>query len=185
MALVKCKECGEQISSKAKSCPKCGSVKKKKTSFLKWVFLIILVVGVYNIANQEHTTNSLTQKATPQKATSLAEKYPIEALSPQQLERVKLVLLDVTPEAKILKTAAVKSQTHQRAYYVGAKFTAPGINEPLTGVWFMTGAKEKPGLVHSVNDLAYEFSKMGMANTTLSKASIADDEYKILEKYLR
>ncbi|WP_394854470.1 zinc-ribbon domain-containing protein [Shewanella xiamenensis] len=31
MALVKCKECGEQVSTKAKSCPKCGA---KRLCFL-------------------------------------------------------------------------------------------------------------------------------------------------------
>ncbi|WP_412514572.1 MULTISPECIES: zinc-ribbon domain-containing protein [Shewanella] len=25
MALVKCKECGEEVSTKAKTCPKCGA----------------------------------------------------------------------------------------------------------------------------------------------------------------
>ncbi|PCQ44939.1 zinc-ribbon domain-containing protein [Citrobacter freundii] len=31
MALIKCKECGEQVSDKAASCPKCGAPIAKKT----------------------------------------------------------------------------------------------------------------------------------------------------------
>ncbi|RVS47000.1 zinc-ribbon domain-containing protein [Citrobacter freundii] len=30
MALIKCKECGEQVSDKAASCPKCGAPIAKK-----------------------------------------------------------------------------------------------------------------------------------------------------------
>lgn len=32
MALKKCRECGNEVSTKAESCPKCGAVLKKKTS---------------------------------------------------------------------------------------------------------------------------------------------------------
>jgi hypothetical protein len=44
MALVKCKECGQEVSQKAGSCPKCGAPLKHK---LGWVgkLLIILLVG--------------------------------------------------------------------------------------------------------------------------------------------
>jgi hypothetical protein len=48
MALIKCKECGEKVSSKAKACPKCGAKPKKKTSFLTWFVLVLflLIVGL-------------------------------------------------------------------------------------------------------------------------------------------
>lgn len=42
MALVKCKECGQEISQKAGSCPKCGAPIKKKTSVITW-----LVAGLF------------------------------------------------------------------------------------------------------------------------------------------
>ena len=37
MALIKCKECGAQVSSEAKACPECG---KGVTSSMKWGVLI-------------------------------------------------------------------------------------------------------------------------------------------------
>lgn len=43
MALRKCKECGKDISTKAKSCPNCGYIPKKKGSCLNYLVLIILV----------------------------------------------------------------------------------------------------------------------------------------------
>lgn len=44
MALIKCSECGNEISVKAKSCPMCGSPQKKKTSALTWTVLIGFVL---------------------------------------------------------------------------------------------------------------------------------------------
>ena len=55
MALIACKECGNQVSDSAAACPKCGAAVAKKSSaggclggFFKWsfvVFLGLIVVG--------------------------------------------------------------------------------------------------------------------------------------------
>lgn len=48
MALTKCKECGEQISTKAETCPKCGAKPPKTTSLLTWIvvaFVVFVVIG--------------------------------------------------------------------------------------------------------------------------------------------
>jgi len=42
MAMKKCKECGNQVSTKAKSCPNCGA-KVKKTSIIMKIFLFFIV----------------------------------------------------------------------------------------------------------------------------------------------
>ena len=42
MSLVKCKECGNKISSSAKQCPQCG-YKKKKLSFWGVIFILALI----------------------------------------------------------------------------------------------------------------------------------------------
>ena len=48
MAMKKCKECGEEISSSAKKCPKCG--KDQRNFFMKhpilYTILIIIVVCI-------------------------------------------------------------------------------------------------------------------------------------------
>lgn len=52
MALIKCKECGANISTKAKSCPSCGAVAPKRTSIFTWLVLIFIVlptaVAIFN-----------------------------------------------------------------------------------------------------------------------------------------
>ena len=49
MAMVKCKECGEKISSKASSCPSCGAPIKKKRSgcgILIIAVFVLFLIGV-------------------------------------------------------------------------------------------------------------------------------------------
>lgn len=47
MALVKCKECGAEVSTKATSCPKCGAKPPKKTSIITWMVLLFIVASVW------------------------------------------------------------------------------------------------------------------------------------------
>lgn len=46
MALIKCKECGEKVSSKAKACPHCGVKPPPETSAFTWLVLIVIVLFV-------------------------------------------------------------------------------------------------------------------------------------------
>lgn len=46
MALVKCKECGNQISKSAKACPQCGAKQKKQVGVLGWLFALFVVLPV-------------------------------------------------------------------------------------------------------------------------------------------
>lgn len=52
MALQPCKECGANVSSKAKTCPHCGALVPKKTSkialILAGLFLLSIFIGVFN-----------------------------------------------------------------------------------------------------------------------------------------
>lgn len=48
MALVKCKECGSEVSTKAKVCPKCGAKAPKKTSLFTWLVAVILAMVMFN-----------------------------------------------------------------------------------------------------------------------------------------
>ncbi len=64
MALIKCKECGTEISKKAKECPKCGAPAKKKTSLFTWIITIFFGLWVIGyIANPNSGTSSLTSSA--------------------------------------------------------------------------------------------------------------------------
>ena len=51
--LIKCKECDNQLSDIAKSCPHCGYiVEKNKTGFMQWVgFVIVLIIAIPFLQN--------------------------------------------------------------------------------------------------------------------------------------
>jgi RNA polymerase subunit RPABC4/transcription elongation factor Spt4 len=80
MALVKCKECNEEVSTKAKTCPKCGAKAPKKTSLFTWLVLIIIVVFIYSASktptsNTSNVTTS-TKSNTPVKIKEVVKKTP-------------------------------------------------------------------------------------------------------------
>ncbi len=62
MALVECKECGESVSTKAKTCPRCGAEAPKKTSFFTWLVLLFIVFIVYS-AGQSPTPTTNTKSS--------------------------------------------------------------------------------------------------------------------------
>lgn len=46
MALMKCHECGGDVSSEAKTCPKCGVVPRSKSNKLQTVFGVLFAVAM-------------------------------------------------------------------------------------------------------------------------------------------
>ena len=62
MALVKCKECGEQVSTKAKTCPKCGAAAPKKTSAFTWI--VALFFGAIIFAAMQGNDTSSPSRTT-------------------------------------------------------------------------------------------------------------------------
>lgn len=66
MAMKKCKECGEEISSSAKKCPKCG--KDQRNFFMQhpviYTILILVVLGMFMGGSEETTNTSKTTLTT-------------------------------------------------------------------------------------------------------------------------
>lgn len=76
MAVVKCKECGGQVSTKAASCPSCGAKAPKKTSRVAWLALIVVALLAYQAATNDAPPKPPAQAATP------AAKAPPEPKGP-------------------------------------------------------------------------------------------------------
>lgn len=74
MAMKKCKECGEEISTKAKACPKCGAVAPKKTSLFTWIILIFIIFIVYAVSQTPSTsTRSSSSKSSSSQSSSIVK----------------------------------------------------------------------------------------------------------------
>lgn len=89
MALTKCKECGNDVSTTAKACPKCGAKVKKPTSLAMKVLLGVLGFGIVAaMLGGEPSTPAASRTDTPAekiknaappidpKAMARAEKIP-------------------------------------------------------------------------------------------------------------
>lgn len=79
MALVKCKECGEDVSTKAKTCPKCGAKAPKKTSLFTWLVLAFIIFVVY-AANQAPTVPSKPKSTST--STVLQKSEAVKKVTP-------------------------------------------------------------------------------------------------------
>lgn len=68
MAMVKCKECKNQISSKANACPHCGA-KRTKTpvgcAVVLTFLLICFIIGISQTANESKPTRSTPSSQAP------------------------------------------------------------------------------------------------------------------------
>jgi hypothetical protein len=79
MALIKCKECGTEVSKSATACPKCGAPLKKKTSLFTWLVTIVVILIVIGLVSQPSKEQKTAQIA--QTLEQLA-KAPVSDISP-------------------------------------------------------------------------------------------------------
>jgi len=71
MALTKCKECGNEVSTKADSCPKCGAKTPKKTSLFTWLVLILMLAIGYTVVQSPSSTSSYPAETSRASATEV------------------------------------------------------------------------------------------------------------------
>lgn len=144
MALVKCKECGEDVSTKAKSCPKCGAKAPKKTSLFTWFVLVFIIFVVY-AANQAPSTSSKP------KSTSIST-------TPQKSEVVKKAAPPkpswVTSTSKDEMTGKFSAYAHSPSVYPSKKMEFPysdvkswmGVGCDAKSEWVYFGFSSAPNL---------------------------------------
>lgn len=84
MALIKCRECGNEISDQAAACPSCGAKQKKKMGFFKkaligvaGVFVVLAVIG--SLADKPPATPGSAQSAAaPAAAAAPASAFEFQ-----------------------------------------------------------------------------------------------------------
>ncbi len=99
MALTKCKECGGQISSKAKTCPNCGKAVKRVSKLLIAVIIIVLlpctcsfwsiIFSPFSDSDESSYTQSANQEAAQERDEVIEIRlcYPIDRAIPGKYVR--------------------------------------------------------------------------------------------------
>ena len=81
MALIKCKECGSEFSSRANSCVQCGNPNKKSSSgCLLVIMLVVLFAAVIKSTDTHASTSTSTTNSSNSSSTS-DFKAPIVPMS--------------------------------------------------------------------------------------------------------
>ena len=77
MALIACKECGSQVSTEAKSCPKCGAKVIPPTPLWKWVVAGVVCVSMFKCIFDSNDRAEANRNAQP--STTSTEQIRREA----------------------------------------------------------------------------------------------------------
>lgn len=89
MALIRCKECGTEVSDKAAACPKCGAPinpskpvapAKKGMGCLSWI-----IAGFFALVVFVMVSNSVRQDTAPSTGASTATRTPSPSSTPELL----------------------------------------------------------------------------------------------------
>lgn len=97
MALIKCDECGSEVSSAAKACPKCGAKPRKAVGLLGWLFVLFAAYLAYNLFSPpsaphmppptpEEIARQQREEATFQKTAIMAARIKRDLREPESVQ---------------------------------------------------------------------------------------------------
>ncbi|MBO5398515.1 MAG: DUF4352 domain-containing protein [Clostridia bacterium] len=135
MAMKKCKECGEEISSSAKKCPKCG--KDQRNFFMKhpvlYTILILMIIGIVAGSGSDNTGNTTVTSTGNQVQETV---YNIgDAISNEKYE---ITIKNVSTATKV-GSQYLNSQPAEGGVYVCVDFTYKNVStEPISSWDFPT-----------------------------------------------
>lgn len=156
MAMMKCSECGTEISDKATACPKCGSPIKRKTVGFGTAVIAILVV--FFVAMKIDSALRSDYSAVP---TAQAAPTPPAAITCDK-QAAQKVQLNIDGLAKIT------SESGYRKVQWGKAFFGWGKDEQLTMA--QAAANANACLTGSANDIRF-YSPSGKLNAVASPST--------------
>lgn len=103
MALVKCRECGNEVSTKATACPKCGAVRPKPTPASVWIVILLLAL-FFIIPLVNAMIDSVVEGARYAQRVvmvALAPVLPRAAPTPKPVSKPPLINIDAPARAVV------------------------------------------------------------------------------------
>lgn len=108
MALIKCKECGSQVSSSARACPSCGHATPKRTSPITWFFGLIMVLAFGGTIFRSNNPSADKQNGAAQTAPAPVTQSPEKTRADKEARTV-------LAGARALRDAMKKPETFELA----------------------------------------------------------------------
>jgi len=115
MALKKCRECGNEVSTKAKRCPKCGAPVKRNLTPIEMggIAIFVIMVVIIGTFRDDKPAQSKVEKVTVEKPVQREEKKPIKN---NGRYLTKAYHLAATSEDLLDKAIAIRSQNDEDAF---------------------------------------------------------------------
>jgi len=107
----------------------------------------------------------------------------VEPASEKQIEYISRGIKKET-NAEIGKVYVVKSNDYENVYFCATRLSGPGISNDCIGVWSISGDKNNPGMIFSVNGIAKEFSDYPDGSKTQANITMSGDGADLAEKYI-
>lgn len=111
MAIKKCKECEGEVSTKAKTCPKCGAKAPKSTSLFTWLIAALATFYLIGVLISQSTQTTQTTQTTQSKQSS-----------PQQ-SKSSTSTTSKPPEPQWTVTSSTDEMTGQKIWYANSPVT--------------------------------------------------------------
>lgn len=149
MALVKCKECGEQVSTTAKSCPKCGAKPPKKTSIVTWAALVFFIVVGYTAVRAPSTN-------VPSGSTLSSTQRSAEQPKPVKPQWETFTSVDkMTGKRQVFATSPKVPPTEPMGFPYRAVTAWLGVGCDGKSEWAYIGFSEAPNLTDTETENGY------------------------------
>lgn len=156
MALIKCKECGTEVSSKAETCPKCGARVAAKPmgcgTLIGVIFLGGIIISAFSSIFSSSTGNGTSSPPTSSPSASIAQTAPTPILPGSQWSYYQS---DDSMGKGVISQAYVSSSNSVNFDfpYAGAQHaTLRLINNPRHGKDVMFSIEKGQILCHSYED---------------------------------
>lgn len=176
MTTRKCKDCGNQVSKRAKQCPQCGAHVKKKKGYLGVVglrFLVAVVIGIISSALDDGSSSPPAQPAAAPETKQGPTPPPSAPAKPvAKPQREPKPEPETPPPAEPAVPDWRARQAELKAQYL-PEFKPPKVGSQISLT--LKGGATQQGVVKSLTDseiqIEHGAAMLGFAQSQLSTAS--------------
>ncbi|MES2661810.1 MAG: zinc ribbon domain-containing protein [Pseudomonadota bacterium] len=173
MALVKCKECSEEVSTSAKACPKCGAKVPKKTSLFTWLVVLLIIFILYS-ANQNRSSDK-SLKINTGIATQNNESLEVETPS-QPTWTTSISTDEMTGKFSAHATSPTAYPTKKMSFPYHNVYSWIGIGCDKNSQWVYFGFNSAPNLTKDQTKDGYSLTKTRIKwNNSVENVSLTQD----------